>query len=364
MSQLLARLYRELQVATDVVKRAEIRARIASYLARVGKFAETRQIISELRLEFGDCHNGHVTAWIMLTEGLLHLYENLSPLALDRVAGSQALGLAMHDASIAAVASAWKAHLEFETSNFDAMVKSLRLAIAHAGEHDHDAHARLAMVISDSFRICGEKRRAQAWFLCSHDHALKDGDHASIEALLYNRAAFSLARIRVERCLGDIDVNQLSLLRLDIASARNLQSLIDVSAFTNFIHLCDARMLILEESYAEAIETLGVIRNARPFAKYNFSQSFVDLELAFCLQHLGRMEEARSIYSSIAWSSFDGLDVDEKLVAAWMQHVMCGADESLGSLDEAKVRLGALTMKYEDMRLKLLTSLQPFQEIA
>jgi hypothetical protein len=123
-------------------------------------------------------------------------------------------------------------------------------------------------------------------------------------------------------------------------------------------------MLILEESYAEAIETLGVIRNARPFAKYNFSQSFVDLELAFCLQHLGRMEEARSIYSSIAWSSFDGLDVDEKLVAAWMQHVMCGADESLGSLDEAKVRLGALTMKYEDMRLKLLTSLQPFQDIA
>jgi len=47
-----------------------------------------------------------------------------------------------------------------------------------------------------------------------------------------------------------------------------------------------------------------------------------------------------------------------------MQQVMCGADESLGSLDEAKVRLDALTLKYEDMRLKLLTSLQPFQEIA
>jgi tetratricopeptide (TPR) repeat protein len=361
MSQLLTRLDRELQSAAGSVERAEILARKGSYFARVGNFSATREIIDQLRQQFGDGRSGHVTAWIMLTEGLLHLFENLSPLALDRIARSQALGLAMKDSSVVAISSAWKAHIEFETSNFAAMVKSLQVATAHASEGDHDAHARLAMVLSDSFLLCGDLQSAQSWFLSSRDHALKDGDLASIEALLYNRAAFGLARLRAERCIASVDADRLSLVRLEIASAKNLQNLSGVAALTNFVHLCDARLLILEERYAEAIDALGRIRNAQSFAEYNFNQSFVDLELSFCLQRLGRVEESKSIYASIVWSAFDGLDVDEQLVAAWMRCCMCEADESLDPESDAKSHLDSLSTKYEQMRLDLLIKLQPFQ---
>jgi len=363
MSQLLARLDQELKTASTDIGRAEILARKGSYLARVGKFSETREIIAKLRDHFGDGRSGHVTAWIMLTEGLLHLFENLSPLALDRVARAQILGLAMKDASVVAIASAWKAHIEFEISDFESMLKSLKVATAHATDDDHDANARLAMVLSDSFLVCGQKRSAQAWFMRSREHALKDGDQASIEALLYNRAAFSLARIRAERCFSDVDADRLSLLRMEIASAKNLQTLTRIAALTNFIHLCEARLLILEERYSLAIDALTNIRNAQPFADYNFNQSFVDLEVSFCLQCLGRHTEVQSIYNSIDWSTFERLDVDEQLVAAWMRRLMCAKDSSIGRESDAKELFENLSAKYEQMRLQLIEGLQPFASV-
>ncbi|MDO8376724.1 MAG: hypothetical protein Q7S91_05965 [Aquabacterium sp.] len=360
MSQLLARLNLELANTTDPIKRAEIYARIGSYFARTGKFSETRTIIGDLRQQFGDGHSGQATAWIMLTEGLLHLYEHLSPQALYRIKGSQLLGLAMKDASIIAIASAWKAHLEFETSNFDSMVKSLELAIAHSSALDHGAQTRLGMVLTDSFLICGDRQWAQVWFLRSHEHAVKDGDQASIEALQYNRAAFIVARLRVERCSAEIGNDQLSVARIEIASAKNLQALTRIGAFTNLVHLCDARLLILEQEYSRAIQALESIRGSAPFASYNFSQSFVDLELAFCLLKLGHLDEAISRFDSIDWKSIESLDLDEQLIATWMLLCMCRIDGVFGIADEVVVQLEMLSRKYEEIVMQLLIALRPF----
>lgn len=363
MSHLLARLDQELQTASSDIERAEILARKGLYLARIGRFSATREIITELRQKFDDGRSGRVTAWIMLTEGLLHLFENLSPLALDRIARSQVLGLAMKDDSVIAIASAWKAHIEFETSDFESMAKSLQIAIAHTTESDHDANARLAMVLSESFLLCGEIQYAQAWFMRSREHALRDGDQASIEALLYNRAAFSLARLRAENCFAEMDIDRLSLLRTEIVSAKNLQDLIGIAALTNFIHLCEARLLILEKKYSQAIDALTDVRNARPFADYNFNQSLVDLELSFCMQRLGRVDEAKLIYASIDWSSFERLDVDDQLIAAWMRHWMCGVDPSFGVENDSKQLLDLLSIKYEAQRRQLSNILESFRRV-
>jgi len=361
MSRLLERLDRELRLETDEVKQVELLAKKSCYLSRVGAFAESREIIQYLRRQHGDWRSAQIAAWIMLAEGLLHLYERLSPLALDRVMRSQALGLNVNDRTIVALASAWKAHLEFETSNFAMMIKSLQTSLSNARACDHDANTRTAMVICDSFLICGDGKAAQDWFLCSRDHALKDGDDSSIEALLYNRAAFSMARLRAANCLEPIDQEQLALVRLGISSDTNLQGLIGIGAFTNFIHLCDARLLILEKKFERAIDSLETIRNREPFADYNFNQSFVDLEIAFCLARLGKIDESRALFDSITWNSFDTLDIDERLVAAWMRYMMCLESNVFGEVDVAKLAVQKLGAQYEQMRLSLLASLASFR---
>lgn len=217
------------------------------------------------------------------------------------------------------------------------------------------------MVLSDAFLICGDRRSAQEWFLRSRDHALLDGDQASIEALLYNRAAFSLAWVRARRCLGEVDPSLVSHVRSEVSSATNLQLLTGVKALTNFIYLCNARLLILEEKFEQAIAALGDVRATHPFAAYNFNQSFVDLEIAFCWLRMNKLNESTAIFNGIDFSFLSNLDVDEQLVGSWLRHEMCAMDPIFGNIDEAKLRLNSLIEEYERGTVQLRELLDPFR---
>ena len=119
--------------------------------------------------------------------------------------------------------------------------------------------------------------------------------------------------------------------------------------------------MILRERYDQAIDGLEKIRGSRPFAKYSFNRSFIDLEIAFCLERLNRADEAREMYKSNLWTWFDGLDLDEQLVASWMHYSLCEEDKTSGDIDEAKAGFDSFAERYENLRLHLIDSLRPFQ---
>ena len=192
MSQLLLRLRAELQATDDAERQAELLARIAGQLARLGQFDQARQAIAELRAIYGDGRSGRATVWIMLAEGLVHFYSECHALALDRMTRAQVLAVAMKLSDVVAIVSAWKAQIEFETPKYDAMIQSLNIGLTHVSDDDLDAQTRLAIVLSNSFMICGDVDEAQRWFIRGRNYALRNGDQASIEALLYNRAALGI----------------------------------------------------------------------------------------------------------------------------------------------------------------------------
>ena len=361
MSQLLNRLEQSIRSETDPVRRGVLTAEKSCYLSRVGRFAEARKAIDEIHSVFGDGRSGRVTSWKMLAEGLLGLFEELNPAAFDRVFRAQFLAVALGEQEVVAIASAWKAHFEFETSNFSAMIQSLRLAIASAKERDHGAHARLSMVLCDAFFLCGERTDGQIWFTRSRDHALKDGDQASIEALVYNRAAFGLAWLRARRCIQELSTDAMSLARLEVNSARNLQNLTGIAAFPHLIELCNARLLILEEKFDIAIEKLGSVRHAGPFAAYNFSQPMIDLEIAYCLHRIGRTVESRELTLAVQPATFAELDLDEQLVAAWLRREMAAADTESLAFASAQAALESSVSKYVTASTSLSKQLNEFR---
>lgn len=357
MSQLLTRLEVELASMTDPVRKAEWTARIAANLARLGLFDHAQSRIVELRQVYGDGRSGPVTAWIMLAEGLVHLYRDLSPAALDRIARANLLGIAMGYTSFVSVAAAWKAHVEFEMSKFPDMVASLQTAIKNAAAENHDAQTRIAMVLSNSFMHCGDFVNAQHWFMQGRDHAIKNGDQASVEALLYNRAAFGLAWVRLRNCDVPALPEELHRVRAEIKSSRNLQDLTQITALTNHIHLADARLLILEGKYEDAISGLLAVRNRKPFANHNFTQSFIDLEICFCRFGRGQIEEAVALYSSLEQSTFSTLDLDEQIVAEWMRYQMSQTDSRFGSSALHLRRFEELKAEHQSFSSDLQTSL-------
>jgi hypothetical protein len=303
---------------SDPADRAEVIARIAAVHARSGHFDEARLSINAIKEQFGRGESGRVTVWKMIAEGLVFHYEDLSPSALDRISGALALGRAMQYPAVIALASAWKAHIEFERSDFVKMAESLSLALRHAGPMDHDAQTRIAMVLANAFMICGDRVQMQAWFMRGRDHAVKNGDRVSVEALQYNKAAFATAWARVSGCAAAVNAEELARLRGEVNSARNLQELARIGALSGHIRLIHARLLMLEAKYELAVEVLNEVRGTEPFAGHNFHQSYIDLELQFCAVRLGATDFSMASRFKEVLQQFNGLDIDERIVATWM----------------------------------------------
>ena len=360
MSQLLIRIDKSLKDEIDPLVRAELLARKACYLSRVGRFSEVKQAISDLRLQFGDGHSARITVWIMLLEGISYLFENISPSALDRVNRAQFLSLAIKDQDLIALTSAWKAHIEFEKSDFTGMVRSIRTSIENATKDNHDANARLSMVLADAFFLCGDRAPAQAWFMQSRSHALDAGDQATIEALLYNRAAFGVAWLRAERCFREIDTEIVTLMRLEVASSKNLQELTRITALSHLISLCEARLCILEGSYNEAIERLQAVRIQGPFANYNFDQDLIDLEIAYCHLKMGERDQAVAHFSRSRSGDLANLDIDDRLVAQWLRYELSTSHSEFGNSNEELVDLNRLRLEFNSERRVLSEAIQEF----
>ena len=361
MSQLLFRIDERLRVETDPMNRAELIAQQAGYMARVGRFEEARSKIAELRAVYADGRSGRVTAFIMLAEGLVLHYEKLGSTAADRVARAQLLGQAMKDREVVAITSAWRAYLEFEESKFELAARSIRLALQNAESGDHATRARCAIVLFNAFALCGRRKESQYWFLTGRDHALKMGDQASLDALLHSRAVFGVAWLRSQTCKGNVDATSITMARTEISSARNLQNLTRVQAHANYINLCDARLQIMEGKFHSAKDLLMFIRNDGPYPSGHFSQGLIDLEIAYCECRLNRMEAAVEMFGSILPGSLDSLDVDDRLVAAWMTFQLAKVDDRIGFAEDIKVQLDHVLAEY-DVFLELLDGL--FSEFA
>lgn len=361
MSQLLARLQRDLDSSGEPLRRAELLAQQAGYLARLGRFDEARQLVGAVREHFGQGQSGRVTVWLMLAEGLIQHYEDLSPTALERIRGAQVLGSAMGYSTIVALASAWKAHIEFERSDFESMIASVELAFKNVGIEEHDAQARLAIVLSNAFMIAGNRDQAQLWFKHGHLHAVKNGDQASIDALLYNRAAFFLARLRALNCRTTVPKEELASVRMEVGSAKNLQGLFRVSALEDHVRLLDARLQLLESKFESAIAALQAVRGAGPFAPHNFDQKLIELEICFGQMMLGQSDAALAHLPRMSEESFADLDIDERVVAAWMMTEMAMVDSRVVSDGGCLPQFEKLWSKYIEMCDFLEHRLTPFR---
>jgi len=360
MSQLLERLRRDLERQVDPAERAETTARMAIALARIGQFDGARGVIRSIREQFGQGQSGRVTVWLMLAEGLIHHYEDLNPAALDRINRAQLLASAMRYKTVVALSSTWRAHILFEQSDFQPMLDSIALAVANVDETDFDAQTRLAIVLSNSFMICGDKEQSHKWFMQGHGYAIRNGDQASVDALLYNRAAFYLAWFRALNCVEPVSEQEIARVRREIDSATNLQKLTQISALSSHVMLLDARLMALESRHEDAICALEAVRRAEPFARHNFDQKFVDLEIRFNRMMLGVMDVAAEDLPVLGLDTFSALDIDEQIVAMYMLGRMATIDPRFGNPNQHQEQLNQLWSRYSAERASLRQSLSPF----
>jgi predicted negative regulator of RcsB-dependent stress response len=362
MSQQLHRLEISLQSTADVGLRAEINARIAAVLARLGRLQEARSKVKNLREEHGDWRSGRIHVWIMMAEAIIDWYGDLSPKALDRVTRVQVLSGAMRYLEVHAIASAWKAHIQFETSDFDGMFRSMELSYQSTSEDNGDANARLAIVACNAFSLCGDWVNAQKWFKKGRGYALAEGDLASIEALQYNKAVLAFTCLRADACIQAVDPDRAKAVRREMDSSRNLNLLTNNSVLANHLRLAEARLLLLECQFERAELSLAAVRNEAPFAAYHFSQNAIDLEIAYCQFKTGSVENALILFSKVDVNSFSELDIDDQLTAADIYSKMAELDPRFGNFSSISSRKSELAFAYSRSRSELTAGLQRFSD--
>ena len=361
MSQQLIRLEREIQATTDRAEWIRLSAKFAIALARNGSLEEAHQRIALLRGISVDAQIGPFHVWVMLAEAITDWYTKLNASALDRVSRVQLLSSAMRFQEVHACSSAWKAHIQFELSDFDGMLKSLHIALASTDLSNNDANTRLAIVIFNAYSLCGDVNQAQKWFMRARSYALIDGDFPSVEALQYNRAVLTLSRVRVESSMGKADPKRIQDARRELESARNLHSITKNETLANHLHLAEARLLLLEGRYLEARISLAAVREKSPFASYHFSQSIISLEMGFCLHCEGETRQAKELLAELDFSSYGTLDIDEQLAALKIRTQLAEANSQLEVLNELNEQQVVLEGNYSKVHADLLVGLHDLE---
>ncbi|MBL8323421.1 MAG: hypothetical protein JNJ89_00530 [Rubrivivax sp.] len=353
MSKLLSTLNTGIASATDDLHRAELQAKKAGYLARVGRFEEAQQIIAQLRSAYGDGRSPSVSVWTMLAEGLLHTYRDMADEGADRIMRANVLAGAMRDRPLIAATATWRAHLQSERSEFKGMARSVDDAFANCTPEDHELLARLYMTIGNARMSVGSRTAANELYMFARHHALECGDQATIDALIYNKAAFALAWMRARSCYGELDQDLIRQIRVEIASAKTYQQLAEVGALANFVFLWEARLYLLSGEYDRAIPALESIQYMEPFARYNYHASLVRLEVAYCQIRTTQGIVDREAVRAAVDTDFSGLHDDDKLVATWLKREVVAAMPDLGDLSAASRRLEAAQAEFDASCLTL-----------
>jgi len=275
----------------------------------------------------------------------------------DRIMRANVLASASRDRRLIAATSAWRAHTQSERSEFSGMVRSLDNAFANCESDDHEVLARLYMTLANARMSVGDRIAANDLYMYCRHHALECGDQATIDALMYNKAAFALAWLRARRCLDERNAELLRQLRLEIASAKTYQQMVGVSALNNFVFLWEARLLLLSEDFEAAIAALRAVRSMQPFAHYNFHESLIDLEIGYCLVRQGHLAQANAQVGAALEVDLSGLHVDDKLVAAWTRLKVMEAIPDLGDAQSSATTFETVKDEFvascESLRLAL-----------
>lgn len=314
-SPYIDRLELAIAQSRDPAQHAMRRAELAACLARSGEFDVAEREIAGLRAEFGDGRSGRTSIMIMCAEAQLIYYRSPGEKARDRLLRAQLLSIAGRDAPLSALTSAWLAHVSFNLHRHDEMVRAAKTCLDTISSADHDAASRLALTLGNAFCVAEQPQLAQRWYMKAHHHAVRLGDHSTIGACLYNRAALGTFTARLRAAESPVETDAIVRLHSEVRSAITYQALTKMTSLQPLLDHALASVHILAGRHAEAIELLE--RLAREGAGSSTESSLLlPCDLALCLAQVGRPNDALKVMAPLPADALADHAAHEQVVAA------------------------------------------------
>ena len=310
-SPLVARLVTAINSSVDEEQRALHVAELACYLARTGEFEEAESMRLELRRDFADGHNARVSILIMCIEALLLYYRELSPKARDWMARANLLSKTFHEGRLTALTSAWMAHIDFNQNRFDSMSGELQKCADFISADDGNAECRASLVLGDAFLFAGDTSTSRVWYEVARRAATALGDHSSIGALTYNRAALRVAAARFNNLITPIKPQELSLISVEVNSAINYQAAARLKSLDHLLRTAKVGVLMLMHSYEKAKVQLQELLRSEELADDSSQGKLLLTDLMFVRAKL-EPSPAVALWVETAESLTSGMMADDR----------------------------------------------------
>jgi hypothetical protein len=357
-SPYLARLKLAIEGAADPTTRAMRRADWAACQARLGGFGEAEAEIASLRAEFGDGRNGRVSIMIMCAEAQLIYFRNLGDQARDRMMRAQLLAVAGRDAELTALTSAWLAHIAFNLQRHQELARAARTCLDVVSREDHEAVSRLALTLGDAFYVARQPEVGNRWYAKAHEYAVKLGDHSTIAAYTYNRAALGIFMARLFAGKHPVDRSIATRLAAELRSAANYQAIAQLTALQALIDYSQASSCILIGQYENA---LGHLERLAGASTSPLDRSVVvRCDQALCLAKLGRLEEAQEVINTIRLDELVACPADDQVVGLCALGEAARLSGATAMHDASELQLASAVESHDRSTTELQGLLAPF----
>lgn len=212
-----------------------LRAERAVYLARQGAATQADAVMVDLRQRYDATPRFAISAWVNLCEGIASHFSDMGALASVKVHRAHALSQAAGLKQLCALTAAWSAHLDYLDASFESMAAHLAQALCLAEADNHGARSRASLVVGQALHVAGRFDLARPWYEATRQHAVDDGDDATLGALLHNSAWLRAAQLRQDILLHGASItadSEHTLMSAEstqhfdrLVGARSLQSL-------------------------------------------------------------------------------------------------------------------------------------------
>ncbi len=317
MSPYAQSLLDQMRNASSEIERAKAEVLYACYWARVGELEVAGEIRSRSRAKYPSGQYGELTVLHMCLDGIIHYFSGQSTAAADRLKAAHALASTFRFRREQAFGAAWLAHVEFNRDRWASMADSLASSKVALERSDPATHGRLSLVVADALLHAGEAALSRKWYDYSRRLFTSIGDHAAIEAFLYNSAALRLNAVRLLAISQSPTSAQLQTLRGEIESAANYQRLTQQKSFDYLLDVARASAKVLENDLRGAEAVLGDLVAQDTIPKDSAARPLVLADLALCASRSGS-EEALSVAIDVAEEALSKheLSSDDMAIAA------------------------------------------------
>jgi hypothetical protein len=296
----------------------------------------------------------------MCLDGLIHFFTDQSPAAADRLKAAHALASTYRFRAEQAFSAAWLAHIEFNRNRWEAMAEALSSCHAALDRSDRAIAGRWSLVIADALLYAGSVACARDWYSQARGLFTSIGDHAAIEAFLYNRAALRLHAARLQAISNPVSRDELTILGGEISSATNYQRLTQQRSLDYLLDQSTASHKLLCNDLSGAREILRALLVPGVIAKGSTAQPLVLADLALCEAEIRNQEAAVNTLGRAKQALLEANSPDDIAIAAHSMHRACLAlqdqssavewasrrDEALNAFEANRERLKAVLARW------------------